>query len=361
MNALARHISDTIRIEGPLSLSAFMTMVLHDRHLGFYSAHESIGAHGAFVTAPEISQMFGELLGLWCAEIWRMQGGARSVRLVELGPGRGTLMRDALRAISSVPDFLGGIDVVLVEASCVLETLQREHLRDASVPIRWVRQWSDVGQDRPLFILANEFLDALPIRQFVMTANGWCERTIATDPEGELVLALAPDPTPLATPATRGDAALGAVYEISIAAEALVEEIACRIAGSGGAALFIDYGHAGVSYGDTLQAVARHKYVDVLASPGGADLSAHVDFGALVRCVKQTGACAHGPVAQGSFLRGLGIETRARQLSTQNSTKVNEIDAGMRRLIAPDEMGELFKVLAIMPAISPPPPGFETC
>ena len=360
MNALAKRIARMIRADGPLSLAAFMTIVLHDREEGFYSTRESIGARGAFITAPEITQMFGELLGLWCAEAWRGQGSPKDVRLVELGPGRGTLMRDALRAINAAPEFLSATSVVLVEASPALEQLQRKNLCDTPARIRWVRQWSDVSHDRPLFLLANEFLDALPLRQFVKTERGWCERMVTTD-GGDLAFALAPQPAPLHVPERRGLAEDGAVYEISFAAEALVEDVARTIADNGGAALFIDYGHEGRGFGDTLQAVTAHRHANIFDAPGEADLSAHVDFAALVRIVTKAGARVDGPVVQGQFLRALGIEARAQHLSDNNPDQANDIAAVLHRLIKSDSMGLLFKVMAITPATAAPPPGFDPC
>ena len=355
MNALARRIARMIRTDGPISIASFMTIALHDAEAGFYATRESIGARGAFITAPEISQIFGELLGLWCAQVWREQGASPSARLVELGPGRGVLLADAMRALRRVPEFLAGTEVVLVEASPALEKLQRERFCNSPVPIRWVRQWSDVQQDRPLFLIANEFLDAQAIRQFVMTERGWCERMIATDEQDRLVFALAPMPTTLSHPPGHRAAPGGAVYEISFAAEALVEDVARAIAQFGGAALFVDYGHEGRRVGETLQAVCGHQRADILEFPGEADLSAHVDFAMLARSAGRAGARAHGPIGQGAFLRALGIEARAEKLSAANPHRKEEIVAAVGRLT--DEMGELFKVIAITPAHAPRPPG----
>lgn len=358
MNALARRIARMIHTDGPLSLASFMTIALHDREAGFYAARESIGASGAFITAPEISQIFGELLGLWCAKVWQDQDRPQAKRLIELGPGRGTLTSDALRALSRVPDFLSGLEITLVEASPALEAIQRYRLRDLPVPIRWVRQWDEVGLDRPLFLLANEFLDALPIRQFVMTNRGWCERMVVADADFSLAFALAPVPSLLGVPAERGIAETGAVYEISPATEALVEDVAWSIGQRGGAALFIDYGHTGKAFGDTLQAVAGHEHTRILEIPGETDLSAHVDFAAVARSAKKGGACVHGPLAQGAFLRALGLDARAEHLCAANPERRCEIEAAMQRLTGTQAMGELFKAAAIRPAHAPRLPGF---
>lgn len=356
MNSLAQRIARMIRADGPISIAAFMTIALHDRKAGFYATRESIGARGAFITAPEISQIFGELLGLWCAQVWCDQGAPPSARLVDLGPGRGVLMTDALRGLRRAPEFLAATEIVLVEASPALEGLQRERLRDSPAPICWVRQWTDVQQDRPLFLVANEFLDALAIRQFVMTERGWCERMITTDEQDRLTFALAPMPTSLQPPPQRGAAYRGAVYETSSAAEALVEDIAGAIVQYGGAALLVDYGHEGGAFGETLQAVSGHERADILGLPGQADLSAHVDFAALAHAAGRAGARVCGPLGQGAFLRALGIGARAEKLSAANPHRKEEIAKAVERLT--EEMGELFKVIAITPVHAPRPPGF---
>lgn len=357
MNPLAERIVRTIRMTGPLSVSTYMTLALQDPQSGFYASREAIGAQGAFITAPEMSQIFGELLGLWCAQLWQDQGRPKKSRLVELGPGRGTLMSDALRALQHVPEFLETLEVVLVETSPVLEGAQRARLRDAKVPVRWARQWSGIAQDRPLFLLANEFLDALPIRQFVMTAGGWCERVVVETGDG-LGFALSPHPLPLSVPERRGVAEPGAVLEISPAAEALVEDVGKTVATQGGAALFIDYGHAGRGFGDTLQAVAHHRPVDVLACPGEADLSAHVDFDAMAESARRGGARSSDPREQGAFLRALGIDLRADKLAADNPAEASDIRAAVARLTDADAMGMLFKVMAVTTPDTPTPPGF---
>jgi SAM-dependent MidA family methyltransferase len=357
MNALARRIARMIEMDGPISVGAFMMLALHDREMGFYATRDSIGAEGAFVTAPEISQVFGELIGLWCAACWRDQGSPAATLLVDLGPGRGTLAADMLRAIRRTPGFLKGLEVVLVEASAKLESVQRERLADAPVPVRWMRRWDDIETDRPLFVIANEFFDALPVRQFVMTERGWCERMVTSQSDA-LTFALSPEAIRLPLNLDRRDAALGAAYEICPAAASLAEDIGRTIAANGGAGLIIDYGYEQRGFGDTLQAVRSHAYDDALAAPGEADVSAHVDFSALAHVIRRSGARAHGPVPQSSFLRDLGIETRGQQLARGNPDHAAEIEAAIARLIGAQAMGKLFKVMSIVPPDASVPPGF---
>ena len=360
MNALAQRIVRMIEMDGPISISTYMMLALHDHEMGFYATREPIGARGAFVTAPEISQVFGELLGLWCAASWHDQGSPAQPLLVDLGPGRGTLMADILRALRTAPDFLDSTDVVLVEASAKLQSVQRERLADAPVSVRWVQRWDAIAPNRPLFVIANEFFDALPLRQFVMSERGWCERMVTSHGDA-LMFALSPQPVRIPFHHERGDAMLGAVHEICPAASSLAEEIGRDIVANGGAALIIDYGYEQRGFGETLQAVRSHAYDEILATPGEADLSAHVDFSALAEGARRGGACTHGPVAQGSFLREIGIEARRKQLALANPAHTAEIEAGIARLLDAEAMGGLFKVMCVVPPDAPTPPGFRRC
>jgi NADH dehydrogenase [ubiquinone] 1 alpha subcomplex assembly factor 7 len=346
-----------IEMDGPISIGTFMTLALHDREMGFYATRESIGAQGAFITAPEISQLFGELIGLWFGACWGQQACPASPILVDLGAGRGSLMKDMLRALRSMPDFLDALEGVIVEVSAKLESVQRERLAVTAVPVHWVRQWSEIVQDRPLFVVANEFFDALPVRQFVMTERGWCERMVISASEA-LDLALSPQPVRLPICSARGETSMGAVYEICPAALSLAEEIGRAIVRSGGVALIIDYGHTGQGYGDTFQAMRRQTFDDVLAAPGEADLSAHVDFSALMDGARRGGARTHGPATQSDFLRALGIEERGERLARANPERAVEIEAAVARLTGAEAMGALFKALAITPPNAPVPPGF---
>jgi NADH dehydrogenase [ubiquinone] 1 alpha subcomplex assembly factor 7 len=354
--SLAARIAELIAAQGPISIAQYMTIALHDRDYGYYARHDPLGARGDFVTAPEISQMFGELLGLWCAQLWRDQGSPKGTNLVELGPGRGTLMADALRALRLMPEFLESANVILVESNPVLESIQRQTLAPTNVPIEWRPSFDRALAGAPLFLLANEFFDALPIRQFVRTERGWRERMIVANENGALDFALAPASADFVIPSDRGDAPVGGVYETSSAATALVQEIGDIIVSHGGGALLVDYGYDAPGYAETLQAVKSHAFADVLTAPGTQDLSAHVDFRALAQAATRGGAKACGPTGQGSFLTNLGIKARAARLDRGQG---GDASLACDRLTDPDQMGMLFKVLAIVPKDYPLPPGFS--
>lgn len=384
VNALGERIAALIAAQGPISIAQFMTMALHDPVAGYYSTRDPFGRGGDFTTAPEISQMFGELLGLWIAQCWHDQGGPRA-RLVELGPGRGTLMSDALRAIrSAMPEFLSSVEIVLIEASPTLTPIQRENLSAFIAPphpalsphggegnrkespstplggegrgegaanIEWRTHFDDSLSDRPLLLLANEFFDALPLNQYVKTERGWCERMVTVNANGALAFAVSPVTAPDDfIPANRAAAPIGAFYEASPTSTALMQQIAEIVAQNGGAALIVDYGYSSdAGFGETLQAVRAHKFASVLDASGETDLSAHVDFAALANAARAGGAKPFGPVGQGALLNAFGMAQRAQRLQ---QTKEFE------RLTSPDQMGTLFKALAIVPKNAPPPPGF---
>ncbi len=359
MNGLEGRIAALIAAQGPISVAQYMTMALHDTQAGYYATRQPFGSEGDFVTAPEISQMFGELLGLWCVQVWHDQGQPKGKRLVELGPGRGTMMADVLRAVRAVPEFLEGLEVVLVEASPSLRSLQAERLKDIDIPIRWTSRFDDSLGGQPLFLLANEFFDALPVRQYVKTGQGWCERMVVVR-DGALDFALAPLIVPAAAiPSSRAAAPDGGVYESAPAATALAESIARMVAEKGGAALLMDYGYGeAAGFHETLQAVGGHEFADVLADPGENDLSAHVDFAALAEAARHGGASVYGPLDQGAFLTGLGLTERAERLMKANPQSAHLLFAAVERLIAPDKMGVLFKAMAILSRSAPKPPGF---
>jgi SAM-dependent MidA family methyltransferase len=356
VNALGDKIARLIAANGLISIADYMAMALQDPQYGYYTNRDPFGAGGDFITAPEVSQMFGELLGLWVVQAWRDQGSPSPCRLVELGPGRGTLMADALRAARLDPQFLASIDVVLIESSPVLREVQKTTLASCGKPVRWLDRFDESLSDKPLFLIANEFFDALPIRQFTMTERGWCERLVGLDQDGALAFGLSPQPSALALASDRGLPEAGAIYDVSPAGEALVEQTAHIIAAKGGAALVVDYGYGkGAGFGGTLQAVSQHKYANVLDAPGEADLTAHVDFAALARAAERAGARACGPVDQGEFLCNLGIVERAAALTRNH---LQSMDTELNRLTSPDQMGSLFKALAIVPNEAQPPEGF---
>ena len=316
---------------GPMAVAQYMELCLTDPERGYYARHDPFGTAGDFITAPEISQMFGELIGLWAAATWRAMGSPGEIKLVELGPGRGTMMVDVLRAARVMPDFLAAIHVHLIEISPALERLQRNALTGRDVPLSWHHAVEEVP-DGALIVLANEFFDALPVHQAVMCADGWHERVIK----------------------------IGEIFEWR--ADAIALEIGRRVARRGGAALIVDYGHVESAIGDTLQAVGGHQFAEPLLAPGLVDLTAHVDFQALGEAAEGMGARVHGPLPQGEFLRRLGIEQRAAALKAAAPPDyAGTIDAALVRLTSEDRtgMGRLFKAIAIANPKLERLPGFE--
>ncbi|BBE72618.1 class I SAM-dependent methyltransferase [Oharaeibacter diazotrophicus] len=357
MNPLGERIRALIAATGPIPVADYMALALGDPEHGYYATRDPFGATGDFVTAPEISQMFGELIGIWCLAVHAALGAPASVRLVELGPGRGTLMRDLLRAARLAPDFLAAADVHLVETSPHLRQVQAASLAGLAAPT-WHADVATLPPG-PAIVVANEFFDALPIRQFVRAGGGWAERRVGLSDDGGLAFGLAAGTVdPALLPPGAEAAPEGAVAEVNLAAEAIAARLAARIAAEGGALLAIDYGHAESGFGDTLQAVRRHAYADALAAPGEADLTAHVDFGALARACRAAGARVHGPVTQGEFLLSMGLLERAGRLGAGRSEREREtIVAAVERLAGPEEMGTLFKVMAVTGGLNVP--GFD--
>jgi NADH dehydrogenase [ubiquinone] 1 alpha subcomplex assembly factor 7 len=390
-----------IEREGPMPVDAFMrTCLAHPEH-GYWRSAQTIGTGGDFITAPEISQVFGELIGLWCVVVWRSMGSPAPLRLVELGPGRGTLLRDALRAARAVPSFLAAGTVHLIETSAPLREIQRQTLVSApvvslsnhgDVPAAILRQAQDEGSSRgsrsqpnlgvgesrqvggasstqrgddvsiewhsaiddvpegPAIVIANEFLDALPIRQLVFVDGAWRERVVDIDARGALQFAVGPKVTggteAFTTPPP------GAIVELRAGEDELLAQLAGR--GSPLVALFIDYGPAQPAAGDTLQAVRRHAWVDPLSHPGRTDLTAHVQFAPLAHKARAAGLVADGPMTQAEFLGRLGVAERAARLMAGNPKQAGDIEAAVQRLISPTGMGELFKVLAARSPTLPP-------
>ncbi len=363
MSPLGELLARRIRIAGPITVAEYMAEALgHPQH-GYYKQGDPFGLEGDFITAPEISQMFGELLGAWCAAVWEMMGRPDPVRLVELGPGRGTLMADALRGTRKVAGFHAAVDLHLVETSPYLRGRQAETLQQAAPTIApsWHDAFDEVP-DGPLLLVTNELFDALPIHQFEFQGGRWLERVIDVDSSGDsLVFALRAPGAALAVATTPPQPPhQGMVIETCPAGIALAAAIGRRVAQHGGAALIIDYGHDGSGCGDSLQAVRRHRKHAVLAEPGTADLAAHVDFGALARAAREAGAATHGPIPQNTLLERLGIKRRAAALA-RNATPAQAADlqAATERLLHLEQMGTLFKALAIAAPTQPAPPGFD--
>ncbi|MRX50316.1 class I SAM-dependent methyltransferase [Paracoccus sp. S-4012] len=342
MTPLARRLAARIRMTGPLTLADYMEACLLDPEHGYYATRDPFGRAGDFTTAPEISQLFGEMLGLALGQAWLDQGRPEGAVLAELGPGRGTLMADVRRVLRRALGWRP--EVVLVEASPHLRGVQRQRLGD----VTHLDSVAGLPQ-RPLFLLANEFFDALPIRQFERVAGGWAERLIGLDPKtGGLRLGLG---TPLPMPR---EATLGEVWEVRDAAPPIMAELAGRIARHGGAAIVVDYG-TWDGRGDSFQALRGHAPEDPLARPGEADLTSHVDFAPLAVAALEAGAAVSAPVGQGALLASLGIAERAARLAAAQPAT---IEAAVHRLTDPAQMGELFKALAVWPGAAPPPPGF---
>ena len=357
MNALADLLREMIASDGPMPLDRYMGLCLGHPVQGYYVTRDPLGAAGDFITSPEISQMFGELLGLWCAEQWHAIGSPHRLRLVELGPGRGTLMSDLLRAARVVPEFFNSLDVHLVEMSPVLMKLQQERLASSGIQATWHREIATLPEGPAIFI-ANEFFDALPVRHYVQTPVGWRERLVGTDPQGRFVFTLANEPERAMT----RPAAQGTVLELALTSQQVMGEIASRLARQGGAALIIDYGYGKTAFGETLQAIKAHQFVSPLEDPGEADLTVHVDFAALKTSAQAAGALVFGPLTQGDFLNRLGIHQRAASLS-RNATEqqAQNIQIACDRLTATGEreMGTLFKVIAVTQPGLAAPAGFE--
>jgi NADH dehydrogenase [ubiquinone] 1 alpha subcomplex assembly factor 7 len=343
---LIRRIAET----GPITLADYMAECLFHPTHGYYITREPFGAQGDFTTAPEISQMFGELLGLCLAQAWLDQGSPAPFTLAELGPGRGTLMADVLRATRGVPGFHAGVQVRLVEASPRLRYLQKKAL--AAYQVTWADDLAGLPP-QPLFLLANEFFDALPVRQFTRQGQAWAETMVGVA-GGALTFGRS-IPAPLGLLAHRlADTADGEIVELCPAALPIFATMGQHIAARGGAGLIVDYG-GWQSRGDTFQAVRNHAFTNALAEPGLADLTAHVDFAALAAAANPARTAF---VTQGAFLTALGIQTRAAALAQRLQGEALEAHhKALHRLTAPDQMGQLFKVLALSPPHHPPLPG----
>jgi SAM-dependent MidA family methyltransferase len=353
--SLEERLKERISEEGPLTVADYMTACLHDAVDGYYATRPRLGADGDFVTAPMISQMFGEFMGLWAVAVWRGLGAPDRFHLVEVGPGDGTLMDDALRAARLDPAFLQAAELVFVEPSPPLRELQARRLVEAPLQPRWLADLDALGASIPIILIANEVLDCLPARQFVRVGDGWAERRVGLDEAGELAFGLTPAPD--VPPAFQAEP--GELMEVSPAQAEFGRRLGVLLAEATGAALLIDYGRDGPEPGDTLQALRAHQKVPPLSAPGHADLTVWADFPTVLATAAVQGAGVTEILPQGEFLRRLGVEARTEALVSANPASEGVLRRQLARLIDPDQMGELFKAAAI---VFPPeivPPGFE--
>ncbi len=357
---LARKLAERIATAGPISYHDYIDACLYDTEHGYYRKRDPLGRGGDFITAPEISQVFGELIGLWAGEVWRQMGELVPVRLIELGPGRGTLMADALRALRVQPRFQKSATVHLIETSEPLRSAQRAMLADAHCAIYW-HETIEAVPHGPSIVIANEFLDCLPVRQFVFdeTAKQWQERVVMVE-NGGFKLGLAPDGHEVPPhPANSGDIGDGTILELRPSTSAVIRSFAGRAEKAPFAALVIDYGYSRPSFGDTVQAVKGHHFCGPFEAPGEADITAHVDFTHLKQEAALSNFSVFGPMAMGEWLLRLGLETRLRQLlANLPDTKTKDLQHRISRLVDPAQMGALFKVLALTNGVSGPPPPF---
>ncbi len=358
MLPLAAQLRARIEADGPISVEAWMNACLADPLHGYYMTRDPLGRAGDFTTAPEISQMFGELLGLWAGVVWQQIGAPSKMHFVEIGPGRGTLMKDALRALRGVSGVMDAFDVHMVETSPTLTKAQQKSLKDTTCNVTWHTDLATVPQG-PVIILANEFLDALPIRQYIQSDGGWYERVVTID-DDQFAFGMGERIDDTIIPEKFKTSPDGSIYEDAPIVQATVQSIAGRVVSNGGAALIVDYGYAENALGETLQALSKHAYVDPLGKPGEHDLTTHVNFADVKAHAEAAGAGVWGSIEQGAFLERLGIAARAASLlANATMDQAQDIATARRRLVDPDAMGRLFKAIALTPPDSAAPPAFE--
>lgn len=349
MTQLDTLVRDMIAAEGPISVARFMQLALQHPEHGYYVRGCPVGASGDFITSPEISQMFGEMIGLWCAQMWLQMESPQPFVLLELGPGRGTLMADALRATARVPGFHQAMQLYLLESNETLRAEQTEKLKGHDP-----KHITDLGQlpALPVIAIANEFFDAMPVHQYRRSDKGWCEVMIGAE-NGALVFTQNCQNAPLPLPDVLD------FYEVSPVSISLTQQLASHIAAHNGTALVVDYGYQTPSGHNTVQAVSGHKTVDMLEEIGARDITAHVDFSALKIAAEKQGATASAVVGQGAFLKNLGIDIRARQLKMMGGLDQSyQIEADVQRLTDETQMGTLFKVMAFSNKSQKDIPGF---
>ena len=360
--SLKQRLAREIALTGPMTVADYVVRCLHDPQDGYYATRPALGEGGDFITAPLVSQMFGELLGLWVVETWMRLGAPERFRLVEVGPGDGTLMEDALRAMTGAarlaPGLLEACDLILIEPSGPLRGMQAKRLASADLAPRWVAALDRIETDAPVILIANEVLDCMPARQFVRTEGGWAERRIGVTEDGDLIFGLVTVASGFEAPDF--DIEPGQVWEVSEQQAAFGRDLGRLIAETSGAALLIDYGRDRAEAGDTLQGLKRHARVDPLEAPGEADLTQWADFPLVLEAAIRSGADVTGCRGQGEFLRALGIEARAERLATARPDAAPVIARQLDRLTGADQMGRLFKAAAIFAPHSLSIPGFET-
>lgn len=357
-STLEQILKRRIAEHGPLRVSDYMEAALYHPDFGYYVKAKPIGAEGDFITAPEISQMFGELIGLWCLQAWRDMGRPARFRWIELGPGRGNLMQDALRATGQDPQFTAAAKICLVEKNEHLQARQAEALNRFD-NIQWYSGLNEIPDD-PSIVIANEFFDCLPIDQFIFRNQAWFQRKVGLDSSGALAFETDTEPVAADTVAHAPPGADdGDIIELCPPASAVIKTLTAKLLRFAGRALIIDYGYQGPAIGDTLQSIALHKFADVLQNPGQVDITAHVDFAALAKDAEDQGLVAHGPIEQGAFLNALGLPLRADALKAHATpAQAAAITQAAHRLVDPHQMGELFKVLSLSSPGLTAPPGF---
>ena len=365
--SLLERLTRRLKTEGPISVAEYMTLCLLDPVDGYYPTRDPLGSDGDFITAPEMSQMFGEVLGLWALQTWQDLGRPETVQLVELGPGRGIMMSDMLRAAKLDPDFIKAVRVTLIEASAALEAVQAQTLANVSVPVSWAADLSQVPAG-PAIIIGNEFLDCLPVRQFIQKdrfaeAAGWHERLVMLDEDtGGLAYAVSPvaisETVQALLPAAQSEAKTGDLIEVCASAHLVLDQIKVRFDAHPGRALFIDYGPDETEFGDTLQALKRHEKVGVFSDPGNTDLTARVDFAALQEFAAEIGLASTKPQTQSAFLSRLGLEIRAVALARAKPDAKAKLARQMERLMSADQMGTLFKAICFQSKELGKPLGF---
>jgi NADH dehydrogenase [ubiquinone] 1 alpha subcomplex assembly factor 7 len=345
-----------IKEYGPVSVAQFMAEALMHPQYGYYQKKQPFGQKGDFITAPEISQIFGELIGIWVVSVWQQMGEPKNIHLVELGPGRGTLMDDILRATRMLKHFGSIVKVHLVEQSIALKRVQQERLLSKHTHIYWHETIETLPKEA-VIVVANEFFDALPIHQYIRTEKGLVERVVSFNDQKLCFIHGSVAPS-VFNPIT-SNLKIGDIYEVSPLSLQIMEDIAIHIVQYGGAALCVDYGYEMPASGDTLQSVKNHQYHEVLEDVGEADITAHVNFTALAHVAAMQGACVAGVVNQGDFLQRMGVDVRRdKLLQNANTQQKEQINTAVHRLIAESEMGTLFKVMAITQPHLPTPVGF---